>query len=152
MPKNIIILISVILLILVIYRVFFYHPDLEKNTFLIKGKQYNLEVAVTLSQKEQGLMNRPQLCNHCGMIFVSNLEMPQIFWMKNTLIPLDIIFLDKEGTVINIANAVPEPGVSDSQLKLYHSSRNAKYVIELNAGDTQKLQLIPGDKIDLSTL
>lgn len=152
MSKNVIIIVPVLLLFIVIFRVFFYHPDPKKNVFQIKGKEYNLEVAVTLSQKEEGLMNRQQLCSHCGMIFVSSVEMPQIFWMKNTLIPLDIVFLDKDGVVINIANAVPEPGTPDSQLQLYRSSRNAKYAIELNAGDSQKLQLVSGDKIDLSAL
>jgi uncharacterized membrane protein (UPF0127 family) len=111
-----------------------------------------LEIAKTAPQQTKGLMNRSSLCANCGMIFVFNLELPQIFWMKNTLIPLDMIFLDHNGTIINIANAVPQPNVPDSQLTLYRSNGYSKYVIELNAGDANKLSLKSGDTIDLSGL
>jgi len=152
MPKNIFLIIPVFLIIFIVYRVFFYSPELKKNIFKIKDQEYKLEIAITLAQKEHGLMNRPSLCQNCGMIFVSTIEMPQIYWMKNTLIPLDIIFLDKNGQVINIATAVPEPNVADSRLKLYKSDRNAKYIIELNAGDSDKIGLKSGDIIGFSGL
>ncbi len=152
MSKNFFFVIPLLILVFLIYRFFVYHPSTKQNTFQIKGQEYNLEIATTLTQKEQGLMNRTNLCQNCGMIFVSTIEIPQIFWMKNTLIPLDIIFLDKKGRVINIASALPQPGVPDEQLTLYKSDRNSKYVIELNAGDSDKLNLKTGDYIDLSTL
>ena len=154
MPKNIFIIIPIIIIIIgfAIYRLFFYSPELKKNIFKIKDHEYHLEIATTLAQKEQGLMNRSNLCQNCGMIFVSGFEMPQIFWMKNTLIPLDMIFLDKNGQVINIVNATPEPNTPDSKLRLYKSDRSSKYVIELNSGDSKKLGLIAGDCIDLSGL
>ena len=95
MSKNIFFVIPLLIIIFFIYRFFIYYPETKKNIFLINGQEYNLEIATTLTQKQQGLMNRSGLCSNCGMIFVSASEMPQIFWMKNTLIPLDIIFLNK---------------------------------------------------------
>ena len=86
------------------------------------------------------------------MIFISRLETPQIFWMKNTLIPLDIIFLDHIGKIINIEEADPEPTVADMNLKLYRSSSPSQYIVELNRGDSQKLNLLPGDQIKLPQL
>ncbi len=118
----------------------------------IKDKTYKVEIAATTAQKSQGLMNRDSLCQNCGMVFLSSHETPQIFWMKNTLIPLDIIFLNKDGRVINIEQAVPEPGVNDLKLSLYRSQSPSKYVIELNSGDAKKINLIPGDHIDISKL
>lgn len=94
-------------------------------------------------------MKRSSLCSSCGMIFVSTAPAKQVFWMKNTLIPLDIIFLDSRGKIVNVENAVPQPSVPDLQLKLYRSTAPSQYVIELNSGDSQKLNLKPGDQIEL---
>jgi uncharacterized membrane protein (UPF0127 family) len=152
MDKNFLILILIIILAGIIYLIFFNNPPTNKINLNLNQKEYLLEVAKTIPQQTKGLMNRPSLCSNCGMIFVFNFEMTQTFWMKDTLIPLDIIFIDRHGLVTNIVTAVPEPNTPDSQLKLYRSSSPAKYVIELNAGDTNKLSLKSGDKINLSSL
>jgi uncharacterized protein len=152
MLKNIFLVILIFILALVVYRLFFHNPPLTTVKLKIKDKTYNLEVAKTIPQQSQGLMNRPSLCPDCGMIFVFGLQLPQVFWMKNTLIPLDMIFLDSSGQVINIKTATVQTGTPDSQLNLYHSLRPVKYVIELNAGDAKSLSLTPGDIIDISSL
>ena len=149
MAKNIILIIILGIFSYFVYRTFFYTAPLQKTNLKIKDQEYTLEVAKTLSQKSNGLMKRSSLCSNCGMIFVSESPSSQIFWMKNTLIPLDIIFLDGEGKVINIENAVPQPSAPDLQLKLYRSTAPSQYVIELNSGDSQKLNLKSGDKIEL---
>lgn len=149
MAKNIILIILMTLISYFIYRTFFYVAPLQKTTVKIKDQEYTLEIAKTLSQKSTGLMNRNTLCDTCGMIFVSNTPTEQTFWMKNTLIHLDIIFLDSEGKVINIENAVPQPSTPDLELKLYKSTAPSQYVVELNSGDSQKLNLKSGDKISL---
>jgi len=152
MVKNILILILIAFLVFLIYRLFFnYRPPAAVDVDL-HGKSYNLEVAKTVPQLANGLMDRPNLCPNCGMIFAFGLELPQVFWMKNTLIPLDMIFIDHTGQIINITTAIPQPGVPDNQLKLYRSDRPAKFVIELNAGDSVKLSLKPGDIINLPLL
>jgi hypothetical protein len=80
------------------------------------------------------------------MIFIFGLELPQTFWMKNTFIPLDIIFLDKKGVVINISQGTPK------SLEMIPSTRPAQYVIELNAGTSRQINLQSGDTINLSNL
>lgn len=152
MDKNFLIFILAIILISIAYQLFFNNPKTSKINLTIGQKQYLLEVAKTIPQQTNGLMNRSSLCPNCGMIFVFNLEMTQSFWMKNTLIPLDMIFLDHNGSITNILTAYPQPNTPDHQLKLYQSTAPAKYVIELNAGDAQKLLLKPGDIIDISSL
>ena len=150
MAKNILLLILILFFIAVIYQLFFNNPPLDSVDIDLKGTKYNLEIARTVPQKAKGLMNRTELKPNSGMIFVSDFDMPQIFWMKNTLIPLDMIFVKSDGTIINILTASPEPGTPDHKLKQYASLSPAKYVIELNSGDAQKLKLIPGDIIDIS--
>lgn len=88
-----------------------------------------LEVAKTEEELAYGLMNRSSMKEDHGMIFVFNEEANRTFWMKNTYIPLDIAFLDKNKQIINIyANATPL-----NTQKTYSSSEPAMYVIEMNA-------------------
>ena len=150
MAKTILLFGLIFVVIFICYHLFLNNPPPITRDVLINNQKYNLELASTIPQKTKGLMDRTSLCPNCGMIFTSNFEMPQAFWMKNTKIPLDIIFLDKNGTVINIEVATPQPDTPDSQLKLYRSLKPAQFVIELNAGDSSRLLLVPGDKIDLS--
>jgi uncharacterized membrane protein (UPF0127 family) len=152
MAKNILIVVFIIVLIYLAYQIFFNQGKSETVKIKIKDQEFILEVAKTIPQKSKGLMNRDHLCQNCGMIFVSSFDIPQIFWMKNTLIPLDIIFVNSQGKVINIATATPEPGVTDTKLKLYQSDSPSKYVIELNAGTGKKIMLGPGDIINLSSI
>ena len=89
-------------------------------------------------------MYRKQLNDNHGMVFVYAKEDHQVFWMKNTYIPLDILFLDEHLKVVGILEDVPvmneeprDPGV------------NSQYVIELNAGTAKRLGLKLGDQYDL---
>ena len=152
MAKNLLIIIVFIIFCVAVFRFVFRSTPTDTINIKIKNKDYTLEVARTFGQKSVGLMNRNSLCPNCGMIFVSSQETPQIFWMKNTLIPLDMIFLDKTGKVINLKSALPQPNTADLNLTLYHSTSPAMFVIELNSGDSQKLNLIPGDQISLPQL
>ena len=152
MDKNILILILILIFIFFGYHLFFNRSKTSTINLNLNHHQYSLEIAKTIPQQAKGLMGRTTLCPNCGMIFIFNLEIIQSFWMKNTLLPLDMIFLDHRGSIINITTAYPEPNIPDSQLKLYHSTSPAKYVIELNAGETQKISLKPGDVIDISPL
>jgi len=89
----------------------------------------NAEVASTSEQHRIGLMNRHTLGTNEAMLFVFDRESTQSFWMKNTYIPLDIAFLDKNKQIINIhQNTIPL-----NEALTYNSSRPAQYVIETNA-------------------
>ena len=152
MARNLFIITILVIFCFIIYRLIFRSSPTDTINLKIKNQDYVLEVAESMSQKSIGLMNRTSLCPNCGMIFVSSWETPQIFWMKSTLIPLDIIFLDHIGKIINIEEANPEPTVADINLKLYRSSSPSQYIIELNRGDSRKLNLLPGDQIKLPQL
>lgn len=100
---------------------------------------YCLEVADTDQTRMTGLQGRRSLPRFGGMLFVFSDDAPRVFWMKNTLMKLDIIFLDDEGAVKSMASRV-----SPGNVKLYASAR---YVIELAGGMAEKLDLWPGDKV-----
>ena len=115
----------------------------------IKNQTYQFEIAKTLAQKSLGLGNRDSLCQNCGMIFVYQNEGTLPFWMKNTRIPLDIIWLDKNGLVVDIKTAKPQPNTPDLKLTIYQNPVPAQYVLEINAKEAQKLKLGIGDTIKL---
>jgi uncharacterized protein len=111
-----------------------------------------LEVARTEAQREHGLMDRTSLAPHAGMIFVFPADGPIDFWMKDTLIPLDMVFIGADGTVRKIYHSVPvlKAGTPDAKIPL--EAGNAQYVIELAAGDSEAEGLSTGVKLDLSAV
>lgn len=108
-----------------------------------------LEVARTAAQREHGLMNRTELAPHTGMIFVFERDAFVDFWMKNTLLPLDMIFIAADGTVRRVYANVPvlHPQPSDDRIPVEGAA--ARYVIELRAGEAAKDGISDGVKLDL---
>jgi hypothetical protein len=102
------------------------------------------EVADTYEERAQGLMGREELAPDEGMLFVFEYPQNATFWMKNTPIPLDIIFIAENGTVLNIAEAVPEPGIADADLTRYPSAGEALWVLEVPGGRCAELGIVPG--------
>jgi uncharacterized protein len=103
---------------------------------------FTVEVAATFEQQERGLMFRRELGPDRGMIFPY--DPPQVagFWMKNTLIPLDMLFVDQRGRIINIhERAVP------GSLEPIAAAAPARAVIELNGGTAARLGIKPGDRV-----
>ena len=109
---------------------------------MIDGRTFTLEVADTAMERARGLMDRESLPTDAAMLFVYDQELTLTFWMKNTLIPLDILFLDALGSIVDIQAMVPEPGVIDSKLKRYKSTKPAQHAIEMNAGLAEKYGLV----------
>ncbi|MFM8509272.1 MAG: DUF192 domain-containing protein [Betaproteobacteria bacterium] len=99
------------------------------------------EVARTPEQRAIGLMHRKAMPQHAGMIFVFERPEPLCFWMKNTLIPLSIAFLQDDGTILNIEEMKPQT------LNSHCSARPARFALEMNAGWFSKRGLKPGDKV-----
>lgn len=150
MPKNIILTVTPVLTVIagiLIWRLFFYLPPANSVKIKIAGVSYNIELAKTTAQKIKGLSKRDTLCKNCGMIFSFGFETSLPFWMKDTLIPLDMIWLDKNGKVVDIQTATE---INSS--KIYQNKIPAQYVLELNANDSQKIGLKVGDIIDLSKI
>ncbi len=107
-----------------------------------KTHRFTVEIARTEAEQAQGLMNRETLAADRGMVFPYDPPRPASFWMKNTLIPLDIIFIRADGTVARIeANTVPlslDPVVSGEPIGT---------VLELAGGRAAELGITPGAKV-----
>lgn len=123
--------------------------DFVKNgelTFLTGADKYiskiDIEIAEDDNSRTQGLMYREKMKQNQGMLFIFPSESMQSFWMKNTVIPLDMIFVNKNNEIVTIRkNAIPfDEGH-------YTSTKPAQFVIEVNAGYTDSLGINVGDKI-----
>ena len=101
-----------------------------------------LEVAVTEQEKEKGLMNRPSLAENRGMVFVIRPAKQITFWMKDTLISLDMIFINKGKIVKIVKNALPNQTTT-----LYPSGTLVTEVVEVNGGFTDKFMIKAGDRV-----
>jgi uncharacterized membrane protein (UPF0127 family) len=104
--------------------------------------RYNVEVAETNEERAVGLMYRRSLPEDAGMLFIYDRAQPISMWMKNTLIPLDMIFIAADGTVHRI-EAHTEP----FSTALINSEGDVRAVLEVNAGQASKIGLKPGDKV-----
>ena len=110
---------------------------------------FNCELADTTEERQEGLMNRESLDNDTGMLFVFDSPLVVSFWMKDTLIPLDIIFINATGYVVNIEEADPEPGINDALLTRYPSNGPVLYVLEINQGISTAEGIVPGTYVEL---
>ena len=111
------------------------------------GKTFNVEIADTAEKQALGLMFRDSMADDEGMIFVFPNEAPRSFWMKNTRIPLDIMYFDKDLKMVSISADTPPCRVS--RCPSYPSTGPAMYVLELNAGKASELGVGPGDKLTI---
>jgi uncharacterized protein len=104
--------------------------------------KFAIELALSEPQREQGLMFRQSMAPDHGMLFDMDVSQPISMWMKNTLIPLDMLFLDSSGRIVDIyARAVP---LSTS---IIASKAPARYVIELNGGTADRIGAKVGDRV-----
>ncbi|MBF0522710.1 MAG: DUF192 domain-containing protein [Candidatus Omnitrophica bacterium] len=108
-----------------------------------KEKCFNVEVMTTNEELMRGLMFRKSLDPDAGMLFVFPQSLPYHFWMKNTLIALDMIWLDESYKIVYIASNVP-PCIKDP-CPSYAPESSARYVLELNAGACQKFGISVGE-------
>ncbi len=101
---------------------------------------FSVEIADDATERAKGLMNRPKMASGAGMLFVYDAPGHPHFWMKNTLIPLDMLFLAPDGTITRIApDAVP---LDETPID---GGEGVQYVLEINGGLAAKLGLKPGD-------
>ncbi len=111
-----------------------------------------VQVAKTEDQRELGLMSVTKLAPHTGMVFVFDQEAPIDFWMKDTLVPLDMIFVGANGVVRTIAADVPIVATDAPDDQIPRRSGLAKYVIELPAGEAALDGIVPGTSLRDVTL
>lgn len=125
---------------------------------LINGFAYpKMELALTDAERERGLMLRQEIPTDGGMIFVFNDDLERSFWMKYTLAPLDIVFLDSNSTVVAIHHMPTEAprrdfesdGMYERRLAFYPSYKKARIAIEFAAGQSDLCGIKVGDVIDI---
>jgi len=102
---------------------------------------FKVEIADTPAAREQGLMFRKQMDAGHGMLFKMDTVKPVAFWMKNTLIPLDIVFIQIDGTILSVVTGKPE------DLTPLQSGGPVSGVLEINGGRAAELNIKPGDKV-----
>lgn len=113
-------------------------------TFLDASGQpkVQVDVAETPSHRERGLMFRTQMPEDRGMIFVWDDESPRTFWMRNTCLPLDMLFIAKDGYIVGALEQVPVLNEAPRGV-----SCDAAYVLEVNAGYLRRHGVRPGQKL-----
>ena len=115
----------------------------------VENSCFNVEIAKTEIERERGLMFRQNLAENSGMLFI--FEKPGVypFWMKNTLIPLDMIWISEDKKVVFIKKNV-QPCAKGTICENIDPRAQASYVLEINAGEADKLGISKGDKVVLN--
>ena len=126
------------------FLVSFYTFSNEKIDVSIYNKNitFNVEVARTLEERRIGLMYKKKLLNNEGMLFIFPREKIIQLWMKNTYIPLDVIFISENKVIVDIKKNMEK--LSETIVK---SKVKSKYALEFNAGLINKLDIEIGDKV-----
>ena len=122
---------------------------IQNEVVLPDGTKVGVELAKTREQTERGLMFRENLEENNGMLFVFSQDDDRYFWMKNTLIDLDIIFINSQGKIVNIAEKVPHSYIAAPEEEIATAKGFGKYVLEVNSGFAQKHNLKIGDRLNL---
>ncbi len=119
--------------------------ETEELTIVSNGQRhrFRVEMAISPQQMQQGLMFRRQMDADAGMLFLHDSEREQAMWMMNTFIPLDMLFIRRDGTISHIAQrTVPHSTATIS------SNGPVLAVLELNGGTAQRLGLKVGDRVE----
>lgn len=113
----------------------------ERYTLTVAGEELHVEVVDTVESRTRGLMERTELAERHGMLFVFETSEQRSFWMKNTPLPLSIAYIDERWTIREIHHMEPyslEPVASRSP---------ARYALEVNQGAFERLGIEAGDRI-----
>lgn len=100
------------------------------------------EVAASDAQRQQGLMFREKMEGNNGMVFMFDQPNTQCMWMKNTLLPLSVAFIDEQGKIVNIEDMQPQT------LESHCSKKPVKYALEMNLGWFKQKNIKPGMSIE----
>lgn len=149
MKKRVLIkLIVFIIIIFVISLVIYYMQAYKQKNVCINNNCFVSEVAKTNAERGQGLMYRIALDNDKGMLFIFDKEGIYSFWMKNTLIHLDMIWIDKNNNIVFIKeNAQP---CLKEVCEVITPNEKALYVLEVNSGNVEKYNIKLGDEVSIN--
>ena len=115
----------------------------------LEGQRYVVEIADDDAERARGLMFRDAMADHRGMLFIHEAQQPLAYWMKNTRIALDILYFDDARRLVSQQRDVP-PCSGGNRCPSYPSRAPARYVLELNAGEAQRIGLQDGAELVLS--
>jgi len=118
-------------------------PDATLHELRIHDHRLRVELAITPEDQARGLMYRKELPENQGMLFVFDAPRQASFWMKNTLIPLSIAYLDKDGVILEIYSLTPL-----STTPIASRSQKVAYALEMNQGWFQERDIQPGDSVE----
>lgn len=138
-----IILFSILAIAIILYL----KKQNTENIVTINGKKILIEIADSPEEHQQGLMFRTSLKENRGMLFIFEQPSAVAFWMKNTLIPLDIIFIDGNNRITDIQTAHP---CTADPCPTYKPTQQILYVLEVNAGFAEKNNINVGDKVEIN--
>lgn len=117
-------------------------------TVTLSGQEYTIEITDTPKARRTGLMYRTELAKDSGMLFIYDSARSVSFWMKNTLIPLDILYFDADQKLQQIY--ADTPPCKTNPCPLYPSSQPTRYILELNAGESAEIGAKIGDELTLN--
>ena len=150
----IIVLIAVAVFFIVNNFIINNEPEVKYYTFKKEGEltftdslgntkiKIDLEIADSEYERQLGLMNRKSMAENQGMLFIFQYERMQSFWMRNTMIPLDMMFVNKDNKIITI-----HKNTKTLSAQSYPSTAPAIYVVEVVGGFTDKYNIVNGDKV-----
>ncbi|MEW9625580.1 DUF192 domain-containing protein [Rhodanobacter geophilus] len=121
--------------------------DVAPVNVILHGQRFTAELATHEAAREHGLMARTTLAPDHGMLFVFPDTAPRGFWMKNTLIPLDILYFDAERKLVSAQLDVPP--CKAAPCPVYPSAGPARYVLELSAGTARRIGVRDGDTLTI---
>lgn len=146
--QQLLIILSVIFLVAAAY--YYFNPGTQQVELYFerpdgsKTSAFQAAVASTEQERSRGLMFVKELPTHQGMLFVFPSETKQGFWMKNTYIPLDIIFIDSQRKVVGIVDSARPLTTKQREI-----DRPSRYVLELNGGVAKQQNITVGSKLVL---
>ena len=123
----------------------------QNNTNYVKlnDQRFDVELAESDNSRAMGLMYRKQMADDVGMLFIFPDEFRRAFWMKNTLIPLDILYFDSNKKLVSQSLNTPPCRNTTTRCPNYPSDKPAKYVLEINAGLSDKYGFKKGDVLEI---
>ena len=142
--RNLVILIIIFVILILL---FFYIVNSNKNKVCFSENCFKVEIASTSEELSKGLMFRENLEKDSGMLFIFPEENFHSFWMKNTLIPLDIIWINSDKEIVFIKHDAKH--CQENNCESFTTNETAKYVLELNAGTAEKINLSGGDNLKI---
>ncbi len=119
----------------------------QQHRVSLNDQSFVIELADTDNTRALGLMHREHMADDEGMLFVFPDTQRRAFWMKNTLIPLDILYFDQNQKLVSISENTPPCKNTTTRCPNYPSAKPAKYVLEINAGLSQQYGFKSGDKL-----